>query len=72
MIVISSPPRKSFLCTSIKILLKFISLFFEDVKSASFGGLLGLGASVKGVQGIIVDGRCRDLAELRAMELPVR
>lgn len=42
-----------------------------DVKNASFGGLLGTAASVKGVRGVIVDGRCRDLAELRALNLKV-
>lgn len=43
-----------------------------DVKSASFGGLLGAGASVKGVKAVVIDGRCRDLAELRKVNLPVR
>lgn len=41
------------------------------MKSASFGGLLGTAASVKGVEGIVIDGRCRDLSELRALKLPV-
>ncbi|ORY79699.1 ribonuclease E inhibitor RraA/Dimethylmenaquinone methyltransferase [Leucosporidium creatinivorum] len=43
----------------------------SHVKSASFGGLLGAGASVKGVKGVVIDGRCRDLAELRGLKLPV-
>lgn len=43
-----------------------------DVKSASFGGLLGTAAHYRGVKGVVIDGRCRDLSELRALHLPVR
>ncbi|KAM0792565.1 hypothetical protein ACM66B_005228 [Microbotryomycetes sp. NB124-2] len=41
------------------------------VKSASLGGLLAAGAQVRGVQAVVIDGRCRDLAEIREMKLPV-
>ncbi|KAK4053151.1 hypothetical protein OIV83_001886 [Microbotryomycetes sp. JL201] len=41
------------------------------VKSASLGGLLAAGAQVRGVQAVVIDGRCRDLAEIRDMKLPV-
>lgn len=35
------------------------------------GGLLATALAVKNVRGVVIDGRCRDLAELRA-SLPVR
>ncbi|KAK4058601.1 hypothetical protein OIO90_000045 [Microbotryomycetes sp. JL221] len=41
------------------------------VKSASLGGLLAAGAQVRGVQAVVIDGRCRDLQEIRDMKLPV-
>jgi regulator of RNase E activity RraA len=42
-----------------------------DVKNASLGGLLATALAVKGVKGFVTSGRCRDLAELRALEFPV-
>ncbi|GAA5882577.1 hypothetical protein JCM16303_002052 [Sporobolomyces ruberrimus] len=41
------------------------------LKNACLGGLLATSLSHKGVKGVIIAGRCRDLAELRALELPV-
>ncbi|KAM0756307.1 RraA-like protein [Meredithblackwellia eburnea MCA 4105] len=41
------------------------------VKSASLGGLLAVSAAVRGVQGVVIDGRCRDLAEIRDIKLAV-
>ncbi|GAA5862894.1 hypothetical protein JCM3774_006678 [Rhodotorula dairenensis] len=41
------------------------------VKNASLGGLLATALAVKGVKGFVTSGRCRDLAELRALDFPV-
>lgn len=38
---------------------------------AGWGGILSLAAKQKGVEGVIVDGACRDLDESREMGLPV-
>ncbi|BGO97916.1 4-hydroxy-4-methyl-2-oxoglutarate aldolase [Rhodotorula toruloides] len=40
-------------------------------KSASLGGLLATALHKKGVRGVVTSGRCRDLAELRALDFPV-
>jgi 4-hydroxy-4-methyl-2-oxoglutarate aldolase len=40
-------------------------------EAGSWGGLLSLGASVRGVAGVIVDGPVRDIDEARALEFPV-
>ncbi|TNY17035.1 ribonuclease E inhibitor RraA/Dimethylmenaquinone methyltransferase [Rhodotorula diobovata] len=40
-------------------------------KSASLGGLLATALQRKGVRGVVTSGRCRDLAELRALDFPV-
>jgi len=40
-------------------------------KSAVWGGLMTAGAQVRGVLGVILDGRCRDLSEHRALKFPV-
>jgi regulator of RNase E activity RraA len=37
---------------------------------AGLGGLMGTTAKVRGMAGIIIDGGVRDLAELRALDLP--
>ncbi|KAA1113263.1 hypothetical protein PGT21_026751 [Puccinia graminis f. sp. tritici] len=37
-------------------------------KSAVWGGLMTARAKVKGVKGVVIDGRCRDLAEHRAAD----
>ncbi|GAA6001249.1 hypothetical protein JCM10207_007485 [Rhodosporidiobolus poonsookiae] len=42
-----------------------------NVKSASLGGLLATSLKVKGVKGFVTSGRCRDLAELRALDFPI-
>jgi regulator of RNase E activity RraA len=36
-----------------------------------WGGLLSLGASLRGVRGVIADGVCRDVGEARALGFPV-
>lgn len=33
---------------------------------------MGLAAHMRGVKGVVIDGRCRDLAELNGVNLPVR
>lgn len=38
---------------------------------SGWGGLLSLGASRRGVRGVIVDGACRDADEARALRFPV-
>lgn len=40
-------------------------------EAGSWGGLLSLGASVRGVAGVIVDGPVRDIDEARALQFPV-
>lgn len=42
-----------------------------DVKNACWGGLMSAGAKSRNVQGVIIDGRVRDLAEHRSMGFPV-
>lgn len=41
------------------------------VDAAAWGGLLSLGATVRGVVGIVIDGACRDIDEAIELELPV-
>lgn len=38
---------------------------------SGWGGILSLGARTRGVEGVIVDGACRDVDEARDMDLPV-
>lgn len=42
-----------------------------DVKNAVWGGLMTARARAKGVQGVVIDGRVRDLNEHREMKFPV-
>lgn len=42
------------------------------VDCASWGGLLSLGASLRGVAGAVLDGACRDVDEARQLRFPVR
>ncbi|OBZ91649.1 4-hydroxy-4-methyl-2-oxoglutarate aldolase [Choanephora cucurbitarum] len=42
-----------------------------DVKNAVWGGLMSARAKSKGVQGVVIDGRVRDLNEHREMKFPV-
>jgi len=42
-----------------------------EVKSAVWGGLMTAGAQARGATGVIISGRCRDLAEHRALGFPV-
>ncbi len=41
------------------------------VSMGSWGGLLSLAASLRGVAGVITDGACRDVDEAREMHFPV-
>lgn len=41
------------------------------IDAGSWGGILTLGAKVKGVAGVVVDGPVRDIDEARAYEFPV-
>ncbi|KAG1333341.1 hypothetical protein G6F62_006838 [Rhizopus arrhizus] len=43
----------------------------SDVKNAVWGGLMTARARAKGVQGVVIDGRVRDLNEHREMKFPV-
>jgi len=38
---------------------------------SSWGGILSLGASLKGVRGVVTDGACRDVHEARELGFPV-
>ncbi|KAF9567961.1 RraA-like protein [Agrocybe pediades] len=42
-----------------------------DAKSAVWGGLMTAGAQARGTTGVIISGRCRDLAEHRELGFPV-
>ncbi|KAG8763777.1 hypothetical protein FRC11_012780 [Ceratobasidium sp. 423] len=42
-----------------------------NVKSAAWGGLMTAGAQFRGVNGVVIDGRARDLVEHRAAGFPV-
>ncbi|KAI8096458.1 RraA-like protein [Halteromyces radiatus] len=42
-----------------------------DVKNACWGGLMSARAMARQVQGVVIDGRVRDLAEHRSMKFPV-
>jgi regulator of RNase E activity RraA len=41
------------------------------VDAAGWGGILSLSASLRGVEGVVIDGACRDLDESREFNLPV-
>jgi 4-hydroxy-4-methyl-2-oxoglutarate aldolase len=41
------------------------------VEAGSWGGLLSLGAKLKGVAGVVIDGPCRDIDEARTLSFPV-
>jgi regulator of RNase E activity RraA len=49
-----------------------ISNLGEGYKNAVWGGLMSARAKTLKVQGVVVDGRIRDLAEHRDMQIPVR
>lgn len=38
---------------------------------AGWGGILTLAASLRGIEGVIIDGACRDIDEARALDFPV-
>lgn len=69
---ISTPPRMS---TSSAAAVRYVLTLANpasDARSASLGGLLATALHKKGVRGVVTSGRCRDLAELRALDFPVR
>ena len=39
--------------------------------ASAWGGLLSLGAKLKGISGVVIDGACRDIDESRELEFPV-
>jgi 4-hydroxy-4-methyl-2-oxoglutarate aldolase len=41
------------------------------IEAAGWGGLLSLGASLRGIQGVLCDGPVRDIDEARALSFPV-
>jgi 4-hydroxy-4-methyl-2-oxoglutarate aldolase len=43
----------------------------SGIEAGSWGGILSLGAKLKGVAGVIADGPVRDIDEARQMEFPV-
>ena len=42
-----------------------------EAKNAVWGGLMTAGAIVRGAQGVVISGRCRDLAEHNSAQFPV-
>lgn len=42
-----------------------------EAKNAVWGGLMTAGAQARGATGVVISGRCRDLAEHRALGFPV-
>ncbi|KAF4567615.1 hypothetical protein EYR40_006616 [Pleurotus pulmonarius] len=42
-----------------------------QVKSAVWGGLMTAGAQARSAKGVVISGRCRDVAEHRALQFPV-
>ncbi|TRM69515.1 ribonuclease E inhibitor RraA/Dimethylmenaquinone methyltransferase [Schizophyllum amplum] len=42
-----------------------------EAKNAVWGGLMSAGAQARGAVGVVISGRCRDLAEHRALGFPV-
>lgn len=42
-----------------------------EAKNAVWGGLMTAGAKARGAIGVVISGRCRDLAEHRSAEFPV-
>lgn len=43
----------------------------SGVEAGSWGGMLSLGAKVKGIAGVVADGPVRDIDEARAMDFPI-
>jgi 4-hydroxy-4-methyl-2-oxoglutarate aldolase len=43
----------------------------SGVECAGWGGVLSVGAQVKGVAGVIIDGPARDIDEARALDFPI-
>jgi regulator of RNase E activity RraA len=46
-------------------------LYHVEAKNAVWGGLMTAGAQARGAIGVVISGRCRDLAEHRAADFPV-
>lgn len=43
----------------------------QECKNAVWGGLMTAGAQARGVRGVVISGRCRDIAEHNAAHFPV-
>ncbi|OBZ70560.1 4-hydroxy-4-methyl-2-oxoglutarate aldolase [Grifola frondosa] len=66
-IVIDAPPRS----VSTSLSPSKPPLTLTEAKNAVWGGLMTAGAQSRGALGVIISGRCRDLAEHRAASFPV-
>lgn len=53
------------------VVLGITDYMYLEVKSAVWGGLMTAGAQSRGVLGVVIDGRCRDLTEHRSLGFPV-
>lgn len=42
-----------------------------QLQFSTWGGLLSLAAKLKGIEGVVIDGACRDIDEARELEFPV-
>ena len=68
-IVIDAPPRS---VSSVRSPSSTFDVHVEsDTKNAVWGGLMTAGAQARDVLGVVISGRCRDLAEHRAAAFPV-
>jgi regulator of RNase E activity RraA len=68
-IVIDAPSRSVYL-TCLVCCVPHVDLV-PEAKNAVWGGLMTVGAQARSAIGVVVSGRCRDLAELRALQFPV-
>ena len=69
-IVIDAPPRS--VSSLVRSPSSIIDVHVEsDTKNAVWGGLMTAGAQARDVLGVVISGRCRDLAEHRAAAFPV-
>lgn len=61
------PPRFSFASYALGMLYSSDT----EAKNAVWGGLMTAGAQAQGAIGVVISGRCRDIAEHRALKFPV-
>jgi regulator of RNase E activity RraA len=69
-IVIDAPSRSVFLSRFLYFI-PHIHLGRLEAKNAVWGGLMTAGAQARSAIGVIISGRCRDVAEHRALQFPV-